>query len=270
MQEEQRTIRMTQALFAVLISVWLAQDALATSAVEGFSEKQLETSDVDPHEIELADPLEYLNRAIFQFNRLFDGLFLKPLAYAFTDFLSDDVQKGVSNVMDNLNTPITFMNDVLQADATKASQSFARFLINSSMGLGGIMDVAHSGFDIQGHKEDFGQTLGVWGIGDGPYIMLPLYGPSNLRDTIGKVVDSLADPFNLILHGHEYRGWVIARAGLDGVVRRAHVLDLTDQVDKKDDPYAEYRILYKQNRDYHIKDGRIDRESPTPSGDETD
>lgn len=253
------------AWWVILAAVCSFAPIQASPINESAPAGDLSTVEVDEHEADMNDPLEYLNRGIYGVNRFLDGLVLRPLAYGYRDLLFDPIKARVSNVIDNLATPVTLANDILQLKGDRAFESMARFFINTTIGLLGLFDVAADYFDIQPHKEDFGQTLGYWGVGDGPYLMLPIFGPSNLRDTVGRVADYIVDPYNAYMRVHHHDGAILARSSVDAVVSRERVLDLTESIDKTEDPYKQYRILYMQNRQYNIQDGKIARESPVPA-----
>lgn len=135
-----------------------------------------------------ADPLEPFNRTVFNFNEGLDRAVLKPVATAYQNVTPQPVRTGVTNFFENISDAWSFVNNVLQARPVEAADSFFRFTTNTLWGVGGIFDVA-SALKIPKHKEDFGQTLGTWGVGAGPYVVLPLLGPSSVRDTAGLVVD---------------------------------------------------------------------------------
>lgn len=252
-------------LLFVLMLVGFQSPLRATPINAGVTAGDLSVIEVDEHEATMNDPLEYLNRGIYGVNRVLDGLLLKPLAYGYRDLLFDPIKARVSNVLDNLLVPVTLVNDILQLKEEHAWESMTRFFLNSTVGLLGLFDVAADWFNIQPHKEDFGQTLGYWGVGDGPYLMLPLFGPSNARDLVGRIGDYIVDPFSAYARTHHKKqGADYARWAVDGLVRRENVLDVTESIDKNADPYAQYRILYMQNRQYAIQDGKVARESPVP------
>lgn len=135
--------------------------------------------------MEVNDPWEPMNRHIYDFNAGFDEYFMLPVTSGYETVLPSPVRSGVSNVIQNVNELPTLVNCLLQGKLKKSAITTTRFLINSTFGLAGIMDVASDNPDYTLQKEDFGQTLGVWGIGNGPYFVMPLFGPSNLRDTAG-------------------------------------------------------------------------------------
>ncbi len=205
---------------------------------------------------ELNDPLEPTNRAVFALNRGFDKTILKPAATAYRDFLPRYLQDVIHNFLGNLRSPVVFINDLLQGEVHRAMVTFVRFMVNSTIGAGGIIDMA-TDMGVEGHTEDFGQTLAVWGVGDGPYIMLPLFGPSNPRDTIGIVVDFLVDPINLWAGNTDRDHVPLIRTAVQAVDRRAGSLDLIDELEKSSlDFYAAIRSLYRQRRTVEIGNGQ--------------
>ncbi len=140
------------------------------------------------------DPLEFVNRFTFAFNGALDTMVLQPAAATYRFLLPDPVQDGVRNAMRNIGAPVVFANDIFQGEWERAETTAMRFLINTTLGVAGIFDVAAE-WGYEYHDEDFGQTLAVWGVGEGFYLVLPLLGPSTARDTVGLVVDSFIDPW---------------------------------------------------------------------------
>lgn len=209
---------------------------------------------------QINDPLEPLNRAIFTVNRGVDTMFLRPAATIYGGVLPTPVKTGVHNFLRNLHLPVVFINDVLQGDGVRARQTLGRFLINSTFGVLGLGDPA-TGVGLTYRSEDFGQTLAKWGVSDGPYLMLPLFGPSNPRDTTGLVVDFLADPFSRWA-GNTDEGWTTwARRGVDAVDARARNAKEIDSLERTSlDYYAAIRSLYRQHRRDQINNGA----NPTP------
>jgi len=250
---------------ALTILIYLPYENQATPVVEGTIITEVNPDEAISQDMAEEDPFEPLNRGIFAFNQLIDGLFLKPASYILRDFFSEPVRDSVGSVIDNLSEPFTLINDLLQGEGERAGQTFARFVINTTIGVAGIFDVAAKEFGISLHKSDFGQTLGVYGVGGGFYIVIPVFGPSTLRDGIGRFAGYFADPFNLYMIKHHHDNVTYLRAGIEGIVYREKVLDLTNTFDKTADPYVQYRILYLQNRDYMIKGEKVERESPVPS-----
>lgn len=209
---------------------------------------------------EASDPIENVNRGTFEFNRGLDSALLKPVAEGYRAVVPEFGRQRVRNVLDNLKSPVVFVNDVLQAKPDRAAVTLGRFIVNSSVGLAGIFDVA-AGAGYEGHDEDFGQTLAVWGVEEGPYLMIPMLGPSSARDGIGMLVDALLDPFNYIFPV----AGSVTRAGVAGVGRREEVLDSLDDVERTSiDFYAAIRSLYRQQRADEIRDGELPPLSPIP------
>lgn len=210
------------------------------------------------------DPLESFNRAMTTFNEIFDGLVVGPLVGIYGIMAPDPVKEKVSNFVSNLGTPYTFVNDVLQGEGQRASESFGRFMANTSFGLGGLFDVAEKYLDISPHNEDFGQTLAVWGADDGFYLVLPLLGPSTFRDTLGLGASLFLDPMNYALKRAGGNRWVYGRSALTAFVRRVRSDEAIKYIFEATDPYETARVLYLQNREFEIKNGKVDQESPIP------
>ena len=198
------------------------------------------------------DPLEGLNRGIYKFNDVADKAVFKPVAGAYKAVAPTPVQTGVSNFFANLRTFVTTVNQVLQFKFNKAAESATRFVVNSTVGIAGLIDVA-SKTGIPQYKEDFGQTLGHWGVGNGAYLMLPLLGPSTIRDTGGLAFDALLlDPIGYVEN-------VRVRNTLYGtffISTRASYLPGSDLLDEAAlDPYTFMRDAYLQRRESQIADG---------------
>jgi phospholipid-binding lipoprotein MlaA len=204
---------------------------------------------------EINDPLEPTNRAILAFNRGVDAAVLKPAATAYRDHVPELVRNMVGNLLDHLRAPVVMLNDLAQGEVHRALVMFNRFWLNTALGFG-LLDMA-SAMGVPGHDEDFGQTLAVWGVPAGPFVMLPLFGPSNPRDTVGRVVDFLADPFNMWTANTNREQLKFARAGTLAVDSRADSLDLIDDLEKTSlDFYAAIRSLYRQQRADEITNGK--------------
>jgi phospholipid-binding lipoprotein MlaA len=201
------------------------------------------------------DPLEGWNRRIFAMNENFDHMLLKPTAQAYVAVVPETARTGVHNFLTNLDAPITFANDVLQGEVDLASQTAGRFGLNSTLGLGGLIDVATPA-GLPYHSSDFGQTLGVWGVGDDPYLFVPLLGPTNPRDLAGYAADTFADPLNFVgIRNYTY--WAIGRGAAGILDSRARSLDTLDQIEQGSvDTYASTRSLYRQYRRAHIHHGK--------------
>ena len=198
----------------------------------------------------LSDPLEPFNRAMYTFNDVFDRALLKPLATGYRYVIPSPVRRGVGNFFYNLRAPTTFINDLLQGKPSRARQTLDRFLLNSSIGLFGLIDIA-TPLGKPPHEEDYGQTLAVWGVPSGPYIVLPFLGPSTMRDSIGKIpefyiADPLWDPGNLTV--------TVTRFGLRLIDLRSRLLGVDRILQMQVDPYLFLRETYLQQRSAQISD----------------
>ena len=221
------------------------------------------TAAVADYEI-LNDPAEPTNRAIFKFNKALDTAIFKPVATVYKDYTPSIFQRGVHNVLNNLRTPIIFANDLLQGKLQRAWNTLARFFINSTIGFAGLGDPA-ADYGFKFHNEDFGQTLAAWGLPEGPYIVLPVFGPSNPRDAIGLAVDALIDPLNIWLSNTNREEFIFARAGVRGIDERARNFDALEDLEKSSlDFYASLRSLYRQHRGDEIRDGKPSVNIPMP------
>ncbi len=194
------------------------------------------------------DPLEKLNRGFYAINRLVDRVVLRPFALAYLHVLPGPLRRGVHNVVHNLERPIVFANDVLQLRPKLAAKTAGRFVVNSTVGLGGLFDPA-SKAGLPEHDNDFGLTLARYGVTPGPYLVLPVLGPSSFRDALGMGVDAAADPTN---HLHFRHGAAIGLAveiagGLDQRLEADADLSTIEQTST--DPYASLRALYLQDRE---------------------
>jgi phospholipid-binding lipoprotein MlaA len=198
------------------------------------------------------DPLEGLNRGIYKFNDTVDKAAVRPIAGAYKAVLPTPIRSGVNNFFSNLGTVITVINDLLQVKFSKAMDDAGRFAVNSTFGIAGLIDLA-SMDGMEKHNEDFGQTLGYWGVGDGPYLVLPLLGPSSVRDTAGLVMDgAFFDPIQYV-DNVETRNYLLLTKFID---KRAQYLPGSDLLDEAAlDPYIFMRDAYFQRRHNMIHDG---------------
>jgi phospholipid-binding lipoprotein MlaA len=211
-----------------------------------------------------ADPLEPLNRGVYQFNDAVDKAIVKPVAQAYRAVIPQFIRSSVSNFFSNINDVIVALNNLLQGKFTAAYSDLGRVLMNSTLGIGGLFDVA-SEAGVERHEEDFGQTLGYWGVGDGPFLVLPVLGPSNVRDSVGRFVDYHADLTKYVDPSRARNQIWLTR----GVNRRAELLDASTVLQTAAlDPYEFVRDAYIQRRRNLIHDGSPppDREfmDPTP------
>ena len=198
------------------------------------------------------DPWESWNRGVYKFNDTLDRYTAKPIAKGYVRVFPQFVRTGVSNAFANANTPTVFVNDVLQLKPVAALQDLARFALNTTLGLGGIFDPASSA-GIPKNDEDFGQTLGRWGVHAGPFVEIPILGPSDLRDAPGRAVDTFTNPRQYIHNNYIKYGLY----GIDLVDRRASLLSLDATLANVFDPYAFIRDAYLQRRAYLVSDGKV-------------
>lgn len=196
---------------------------------------------------EVNDPFENINRKTFEFNENLDEKILKPTAKFYSKF-PPRIKNGITNFFNNLEEVDTCVNQLLQGKPKKSANDLTRFLINSTVGLGGFIDVA-STMGLERHEEDFGQTLAVWGVGEGPYIMLPGLGPSTLRDTFSKPVSSF---LSVTFHMTE-TDVNIALKSIDAIETRERLLDVESLL--SGDKYAFVKDAYIQSIKYEVKDG---------------
>ena len=203
------------------------------------------------------DPLEDINRAIFSFNEGVQSALLRPLADAYNSNVPATGRQALKNMFDNLSSPITFVNDILQFEFERALVTFTRAFINTTFGMAGISDLA-SEMGFEKHQEDFGQTLAVWGVGEGFYVVLPLLGPSNPRDAVGRLlVDGYFDPLSYYLDNIDEEEIDLALHLVDGFLEYADVVEELDQIRKTSvDYYAAIRSLYRQKRNAEISNGQ--------------
>jgi phospholipid-binding lipoprotein MlaA len=237
-------------LLLVLLALPLANCA---TAPEGDAEAMLRYEEAN-------DPMEPWNRGVLEFNRGFDDFVLRPIAVVYRHILPDVVRERIHLFLMNLRTPVILANDLMQGEPERAGETLGRFVINSTVGVGGLFDVATE-WGLEPHNEDFGQTLAVWGAGEGPYLMLPFFGPSNPRDATGIVVDIFLDPLNYLLDDK----YLIARTGTRIVDERERNIENLDNLEATSiDFYAALRSLYRQYRDNEVRNGSLPPPLPIP------
>ncbi len=205
------------------------------------------------------DPLEPTNRFFYQVNDALDTVLLKPLAIGYRGLLPAPLLTGVHNALSNLGAPVVLANDVMQGKPQRAGHTLTRFVINSTIGVGGLIDVA-TDLGWPGHDADFGMTLAVWGVPDGVFLFLPVLGPSNPRDAVGFGVDTFGlDPWGWVGKGVTVSDLRLTRTGVSAVDTRAGFLDDLDKLKAQAlDPYATIRSLSRQFRAGKIEDARGD------------
>ena len=212
-------------------------------------------------EDEIYDPLEPINRAIFGFNNVADKIVLEPIAKGYRK-LPSPIQTGIGNFLSNLKMPLVIVNQLLQGQGKNAGESTGRFVVNSTAGLFGLFDVADK-IGLEQTQEDFGQTLATWGVGDGFYLVLPIFGPSNVRDTAGMILAYTTDPVNAYAV-REGEPWILpVRTATNAVDQRSKIIDEVNAMRNNSlDYYAAVRSSYYQYRKAAILN--IDDNSQTP------
>ena len=212
------------------------------------------------------DPLEDTNRAIFGVNQVIDRNVLLPAAKTYRTVLIPPMRQAFHDFMQNLNAPVVFMNDMLQGQFGLAANTVGRVLINTSMGMGGMFDFATQ-FGIPYHSNDLGITLATWGFDEGPYLVLPVLGPSNPRDLAGQIGDGLADPGDYVASAH-HRLWAsMARALTSGIDERSRNIESLEDIERTSlDFYATIRSLYRQRRAAQIRHEEQNLPNPAPIG----
>jgi phospholipid-binding lipoprotein MlaA len=213
------------------------------------------------------DPLEPTNRVFYAINNGLDTVLLRPAALAYRYVVPEPVRNGLHNMLANMGTPVQLANDVLEGKPRRAGDTTMRFLINTTVGIGGIFDVAKR-LGYPDHDADFGMTMALWGVPDGPFLFLPVLGPTGPRDAAGFGVDIAMDPSTWMGTGPNHPGWTAfkwSRYALSALDSRERVLDSVDSIKKTAlDPYATFRSLYRQHRHGQIEELRKDGRASVP------
>jgi phospholipid-binding lipoprotein MlaA len=204
-----------------------------------------------------SDPFERVNRATYAFNDALDRMFARPAAKAYKRVVPEPGRIAISNAMGNLEYPTTVLNSALQGKLKDAGQDLARFVVNSTIGIAGLWDPATK-FGLPRHDEDFGQTLGRWGVPTGPYLVMPFFGPSNFRDAPGRFADRYTNVRRYINGSNG--NLEVELLALDVLDTRAQLLAAGAALDSAFDPYALVRNAYLQRREYLVKDGQVAEE----------
>lgn len=208
-----------------------------------------------PTRVDPRDPWERMNRATYAFNDKVDRAVLKPVARGYRKVTPHVVQLGVSNFFNNVSYPTVMVNDLLQGRFTPLVRDTGRLLINTTIGIGGLFDPA-TPMGFEKNDRDFGQTLGVWGVKTGPYLVIPFLGPSDVRDGVGKAGDVFSDPRHYISSNY----WSYGLWALGFVDARAHLLDVEGALQGAYDPYAFVRNAYLQHREFKVRGGNTQGE----------
>ena len=200
------------------------------------------------------DPLESLNRTMWDFNyEILDEYLLRPTAVAYADYMPQIARTGLLNIAENLEEPSNSLNNLLQWKLDGTFISLGRFLLNSTLGVIGLVDVA-SEIGLEPKEEEFGEVLGKWGVGTGPYLMIPARGPSDVRSSVGDFVDSSYSPIDGL---NFYLGFL--RVGIKALESRASLIQQEQQLYSSSDPYAFVKSAYFQNLEFKVKDGIIEK-----------
>jgi phospholipid-binding lipoprotein MlaA len=249
--------------YFILIFLLLSINSNASSTESDKVYTDSEDFKTSTYEDKIYDPFEPINRAIFSFNNVADKIILEPTAKGYKK-LPSPIQKGVSNFLNNLKLPLVVVNQVLQGQFQNASNSTGRFLINSTAGIFGLVDVADN-MGLEKKQEDFGQTLAKWGLGDGFYVVLPIFGPSNLRDTAGMILTYTTDPVNAYAVSQNETWLLPARTATNAIDQRSRIIDEVNALRNNSlDYYAAVRSSYYQNRKAAILNTDDNTQTPLP------
>ncbi len=208
------------------------------------------TSNVDAR-----DPFEPLNRVAYDFNDAVDRALVRPVARGYRKITPQPLQNGFSNFFANAKYPVVVLNNLLQGKLATALADSARFLINTTVGVAGFGDPA-TRIGLDSHDEDFGQTLGRWGVPAGPYLVVPLFGPNTLRDAAGSLADDFLEPRHYL--EDDSTRWTIWAA--DRLDKRVRLLDADVVLERAGDPYAFVRSAFLQRREFLVRDGNVPTE----------
>ncbi len=238
---------------------------LVISSVALCSCASVKSNQIHESDIIINDPMEEQNRKIMAFNQAVDRTIINPIIRGYRTITPQPARSGIRNVLRNLRSPIILTNQLLQGDLNGAGNVLLRAAINSTVGVGGIFDVAgYEGIDYE--PEDFGQTLAVWGVGHGPYMVLPFIGPSSLRDYTGYITDSIADPLRIHLFNHDQELLYTAKFGADYLDLRDSLMDTLNEVEESSiDYYAAIRSVYYQNREALVNDQKAAAQKSIPA-----
>jgi phospholipid-binding lipoprotein MlaA len=201
------------------------------------------------------DPWEKVNRSIYHFNDKLDKAVLRPAARGYVKITPRFVRTGIRNALDNLNYPVVMLNDLLQGQVHAFLNDTSRLVLNTTLGIGGLFDPATAA-GLDKNDREFGQTLGKWGVPKGPFLELPFFGASDVRDAFGKVVNDFSSPRQYIKNDYVNYGLFV----IDEVDTRSRLLSLDPLVDSAYDPYAFIRNAYLQNRDFKVSGGSAQSE----------
>jgi phospholipid-binding lipoprotein MlaA len=203
----------------------------------------------------LNDPLEPMNRTIHKINQGLDRAIIEPIAITYNFVIIKPIRELITNIFRNLQEPLTLVNDILQGEVKRAGTTLGRFVTNTTLGIGGTFDIA-SGMKMHRHTEDFGQTLGAWGIKEGPYLVVPFLGPSTIRDGVGQVVDIYLNPVAIGIRQADVKGLGLIYTGARALDSRARNIETLRELENSSiDLYATMRSAYRQNRRKEVRNG---------------
>lgn len=244
---------------AIAVAVLLTMAAPGASADEAAAKAGLSGTEsvaqAEPAATDSNDPLEPVNRAVFAFNEFIYALIIRPIAEAYVLVIPQEARDGVKNVLNNVRSPVVLANDLLQGEFTRAWQTTERMFINTTVGVGGVVDVAKM-WGINGHDEDVGQTLAVWGVPEMFYLVLPILGPSNPRDAVGQFADGYLDPLSYWMSNTHREEITWGRTLMSGVDSYSRVMDdLKKLKETSIDYYAAVRSISRQKRETDIRNG---------------
>lgn len=219
-------------------------------------EQKIESPEEQEAEEQRRDPFEPINRKIFHFNRVIDGLTFEPFSNLYRMTVNEKIQESIASFLYNLTEPVTLANDFLQTKKDKGFEAFCRFMINTTFGVFGLFDVAKK-LGLPRHQEDFGQTLRTWGVPPGPYLVVPFLGSSTPTSLVGRLGDFYLSPYNYYMVHHNKTQYIYIRFGVDTLVRRAQYADdIKNFRENSLDFYVAVRSFYLQNQQAQIQDKR--------------
>src|SRR6266702_1198452 len=250
-------VRRLPLILSGLIAAGFATSACASPGAPGAAQTASAADDFN-------DPWEDTNRGVFSFNKAIDESVLVPAAKAYRTVIPPPMRQSMHDFMQNLNAPVIFANDMLQGEGKLAANTLARLLVNTTVGIGGMFDVATL-VGIPYHSNDLGITFAVWGFAAGPYVVVPVLGPSNPRDIVGQVGDGFADPGNYVAGAHHLYWAVVARTATSGIDERSRNIESLADIERTAlDNYATIRSLYRQRREAQIRHEQSNLPNPTP------
>ena len=240
---------MSKSILRMILAVFCLSLILGTTACA-----KSQTQDVARKTQEISDPIEPINRFVFGFNDVLDKVLIDPVARGYNAVIPSFIRNSIQNFMHNLKSPLVIANNLLQGDIENAGNATARFIVNSTIGVAGLVDVAKEhGLPYEG--EDFGQTLATWGIGDGFYLVLPILGPSSMRDAVGIVADAAADPVRIVTLNTNHEWIYYTRNAIEGLDNRSRIVKAVNDLRRNSlDYYAAVRSTYSQRRTALIRD----------------